>query len=261
MNSSSKRQEIEGKILSYSQKLKSLNGPEDKRIKKRALQAIGKLNKELAELSAPSNVAVTNKKSNDTASSKRKREDNDNDDNDDEGEGASEQQQQQQLTRKQLKAKLKLLNQELGELALKKQLSLARKRFSWGVKKGMEPDVHTYTNLLNCNVRCGDMEGAAAVMREMTSSGNQQLLLQQQQKGRGVGGKNKNSQQQQRKPVLPNVVTYTTLLKGYCDAGMMREARALMFGEMVEVSKSWRFDSFLVFSWQRDAMRDRERDS
>lgn len=184
--------DIERKIAEYAEKLKSLDGPDDKRIKKRVLAALGKLKKDLAECngvvapSADKRVIADDYGSTEitkTTEVVRNAETT--------------------LTRKQLKAKLKLLNKELADYAQKKQLKIATKRFSWGLRKGMEPDKHTYANLLNCHVRCGDLDGALKHFAEMITA-----------------------------KLSPNIVIYTVLLKGYCDKGDLSGARNLFFTQI-----------------------------
>ena len=181
--------EIERKIAEYAHKLENLNGPDDKRIKKRILQALGKLKKQLASESSATSVDARG-------------------DDEEGGEGEVDEKMNLKpveivLSRKHLKAKLKLLNKELADCAKKKQLKTAVKRFNWGVRKGMEPDKHTYANLLNCYVRCGDLDGALQQFKCMTEA-----------------------------KVSPNIVIYTTLLKGYCDRGDLSGAQNLLFTEM-----------------------------
>ena len=186
----SARQEIEKKISEYAAKLEILDGPEDKRVKKRVLQALGKLKKQLASL--------------DSTSAGRKSaegvEDGEEDITESIDEVANPKPVDVVLSRKHLKAKLKLLNRELADYAQKKQLKTAVKRFSWGVRKGMEPDKHTYANLINCYVRCGDLEGALKQF-DMMNEAN----------------------------IEPNIVIYTTLLKGYCDKGDLEGAQNVLF--------------------------------
>ena len=186
------KSDIERKIAEYADKLKSLNGPDDKRIKKRVLAALGKLKKELAGLDssvdsgAAESVAVNHSGSAEVVNATEATKNT-----------------ETTLTRKQLKAKLKLLNKELADYAQKKQLKVATKRFSWGVRKGMEPDKHTYANLLNCHVRCGDLDGALHHFAEMLKAN-----------------------------LSPNIVIYTVLLKGYCDKGDLAGARNLFFTQI-----------------------------
>ena len=184
--------EIERKISEYAVRLVDLNGPDDKRVKKRILQALGKLKKQLASLDSSSvncSVAEEDDEANDNADTL--------------DESIDLKATDVVLSRKHLKAKLKLLNKELADYAQKKQLKLAVKRFSWGVRKGMEPDKHTYANLLNCYVRCGDLDGAL-----------QQFKLMRDAK------------------LSPNIVIYTTLLKGFCDRGDLAGAQNLLFSEI-----------------------------
>ena len=205
-----KRTEIEAKIAEYAAKLAQLDGPESKRVKKRVLQALGKLKKQLLECGGGGGVvkhessssAVSSSSSAEDAASTRQ----DDQDNDNDNSNSSSTHQQQQLTRKQLKSKLKLLNKELAEYAQKKQLKLAKKRFNWGLKKGMEPDKHTFANMINCYVRCGDMNGALGQISLMKTNN-----------------------------VIPNVVIYTTLLKGYADSGDLTGAKTLLFEVMTQV--------------------------
>lgn len=183
---------MERKIAEYAAKLENLNGPDDKRIKKRILQALGKLKKQLSSLDA-GGVGVDDGGMGEGE-----------DDVNEGPEGKNVKPEEKNvLSRKHLKAKLKLLNKELADYAQKKQLKTAVKRFSWGVRKGMEPDKHTYANLLNCYVRCGDLDGALLQFKAMNDA-----------------------------KIAPNIVIYTTLLKGYCDKGDLSGAQQLLFSEM-----------------------------
>jgi len=65
----------------------------------------------------------------------------------------------QQYTPSQAKMKLKLLHKELAQYAQKKLLNVAVKKFQWAIRKGLPVNIHTYANMLNAYVRCGDMEG------------------------------------------------------------------------------------------------------
>lgn len=195
--------ELKKKISEYGLKLEQLTGPEDKRVKKRVLQALGKLKKQLSGLGSANDID----------------EDVETEGSLDDGENSIQKKQKQlntspavpeiTLTRKQLKAKLKLLNKELAEYAQKKQLKLAVKRYNWGVKKGMEPDKHTFANLMNAYVRCGDLDGALSQFTTMQSMN-----------------------------VEGNIVIYTTLLKGYCDRGDLTGASNLLFLEIPKNSLS-----------------------
>ena len=90
------------------------------------------------------------------------------------------------------------LNRQLADLAQRKQLKEASKAFRRGVRQGVV-DVHSYTNLLNAHVRCGDVAGAQTVFFGMPVAG-----------------------------IAPNVVTYTTLMKGLCDAGDLNGAQKVL---------------------------------
>ncbi|KAJ1430057.1 hypothetical protein B484DRAFT_328647, partial [Ochromonadaceae sp. CCMP2298] len=85
------------------------------------------------------------------------------------------------------------MNKDLADLAQKKQLKLAVKKFEWGVRKGLRVDVHSYSNLLNAHVRCNDLAGAEGVIARMTKDG-----------------------------ISPNLVTLTILMKGFSEAGDVR---------------------------------------
>jgi pentatricopeptide repeat protein len=118
----------------------------------------------------------------------------------------------QQLSKKEQKTAIHLLNKQLKQFAIKKQLNKAKKLFQQVVKKGnISLDIQSYSNLLNVYVRCGDLEGAKSVFQEILSSVSSSLS--------------------------PNIVTYTILLKGFCEAGMMEEASSLFFDQMIATGK------------------------
>lgn len=81
-------------------------------------------------------------------------------------------------------------------LATKKQLIEAKKVFRKAERKGLA-DVHTYTNMVNALVRCDDVEGARTLMTAMVEAG-----------------------------LTPNIVTYTSYLKGLCTRGDIERAFA-----------------------------------
>ena len=180
--------DIETKIAEYGEKLKTLNAPEHKRVKKRVLQSLGKLKKQLASLNGSAGHEGTNHSSKEEAKAPVE---------------VAPAAPLQPMSRKQKKAKLNLLNRELAEYAQKKQLKMARKRFEWGIRKGIT-DIHTYANLLNAHVRCGDLEGAVQVFRRLSEA-----------------------------KLSPNIVIYTTLLKGYCESGDIKGALRLLFQDMI----------------------------
>ena len=64
-----------------------------------------------------------------------------------------------QFSSSQASMKLKFLNKELAQYALNKQLKLCRKKFNWGRNRGLHLNVHSYANLLNAYVRCGEIQG------------------------------------------------------------------------------------------------------
>jgi len=88
------------------------------------------------------------------------------------------------LNRAQRKKKIVGTNNRLKELARRKQLVKAEQCFRRAQKSGLL-DVHTYTNMLNVYVRIGSVDRALTIFREMPL-----------------------------RRLQPNVVTYTTLLKG-----------------------------------------------
>jgi len=204
-------EEIKAKIAAYADKLQSELTP---RVKKRVLQSLGKLKKQLKE--AEESIGQSTVDGNDAT------EDIENDEEEDVHNADARKRRRVEVNtgsrdagsdgavignRKKWKAKIKLLNMELANLAQKKQLKLARKRFNWGINKGIHEfyDVHTYTNLLNCYVRCKDLVGATHLLSRMIEVG-----------------------------VTPNVVTYTALLKGYCEAGDIAKAEELLLNRSFE---------------------------
>ena len=107
----STRDSIERRIKEQSDRLASLpNNDESKRIKKRILQSLGKLKKQLAATSENSSPLVQNAP-----------------------------QQVAPMSNKKSKLKLKIVNSEIAELALKKKLKLARKRFQWLHRHNIKP--------------------------------------------------------------------------------------------------------------------------
>lgn len=128
--------DVQSKINEYAEKLKYLNGPDDKRIKKRVLQKLGPLKKKLEELEKLANSinssGLTEVKGSNTI---------------------------KQFSSSQASMKLKFLNKELSQYAMNKQLKLCRKKFNWGRNRGLSLNVHSYANLLNAYVRCGEIHG------------------------------------------------------------------------------------------------------
>lgn len=182
---SSEVKQIESKIAVYAQKLESKEGGEEisKRVKKRVLQKLGALKKELIEASAKE-VCNT------TIGKKRKAE-------------IIDATPEVSLPRKDAKMKGIMLNKELSNCALKKQLSLAIKKFENGVQRGFFIDIHTYSNLLNTYVRCGESEGAIEFWRKLIDSN-----------------------------IKPNLIFFTILIKGFSEVGDVRQMNMIYFEEL-----------------------------
>lgn len=102
------------------------------------------------------------------------------------------------IPRKLMKAKVKSFNDELNQLGKKKLLTQAIKLYNTKLRQGLELDVHSYGNLLNICVRCGEMSKAEVYFQAM-----------------------------QEKNIQVNVIIFTTMLKGYCDVGLMSSAYEL----------------------------------
>lgn len=149
--------------------------PENQRIRKRIFQTIGKYKRELQDTITSDENDIF------LPSSKRQKISN-------------------QLTKKQLKAKMHSINQELKECAQKKQLHQAQRIFQGLIRKSLPPTIHTFTNLINVCVRCEDISQAKSMYAMMLQS-----------------------------KITPNVVTLTTLLKGYCEAGDFSSAEELLY--------------------------------
>lgn len=173
------------------------------RTKKRVLQAIGRLNRELQDLLSHNDDAAA------AVGSKRGREGVDECDVSsriphphivDTSINSCE----RVYSKEERKLKLRLLNKVLSEYAQKKQLRLAVKKVAWGRRKGIKLDVHSYANLINAYVRCGDIAGAEKAFKEM-----------------------------QDDDVRPNLVAYTTLMKGYCELGDTGGACDVYFHRLV----------------------------
>lgn len=96
------------------------------------------------------------------------------------------------------KKQTRFLNQQVAQHAQSKQLNKALEAFQKGVKRGIA-DVHTYTSMINAFVRCDQIIEAEKIMDSMWLAG-----------------------------VKPNVVTYTALIKGFCSSRMMDSAGAAM---------------------------------
>lgn len=175
--------------------IKASGDEASKRIKKRLTQKLGKLKKDLADLTGSDSANA----SSDAPSLGKRKADGDDGGDDEEGADVKEVS-AAPMSKEERKVKLRLLNKDLAEFAQKKQLTFARKRFEQAVRKDLKVDVHSYTNLINAYVRCSDLEGAEQTLQRMIQ-GN----------------------------ITPNLVTYTTLLKGYSESGDMSEAGRIYF--------------------------------
>lgn len=179
------------------------------RTKKRILQNLGKLNKELNELLEEksikeSNSKVTNKRRIDMISLDKNNDRlNELEDDVDTNDSNLDTNNNKTLlyNKEERKLKLRYLNKELAEYSQKKQLKLAIKRFEWGIRKGLRLDIHSYTNLLNAYVRCNDLDGAEAMLIRIKNN----------------------------KDIQPNLITYTTLLKGYGEVGNIHKVVEIYF--------------------------------
>jgi len=197
---------IQAEIARRIAKLEALkDSDEAKRQRKREFAAIGKLKRHLAE-------ATTASSSTTAAPSKRPRPDADLTARAPEGpplaaddslEYAEDRAPQKGSGKKATKQLVKGVNHKLALMATRKQLSQALKCFRGLTKRGVPGDVHTYTNIINCAVRCGELSLASKYYAELGARG-----------------------------LAPNVVTVTAMLKGHCEAGDVHGAKALLDKEM-----------------------------
>jgi pentatricopeptide repeat protein len=171
--------ELSAKIAAYAARLPQLVTPEEKRIRKRVLQSIGKLKRKLSEIQNPAQSRLDELTS---SPSKRFREGN-----------------AVIFSKKGGKAKLRLLNSELADLAKRKLAIAAKKKLSYAIKRGIPVSVHSFSNVINAFVRCEDMENACKIFDKMIQHG-----------------------------IHPNVVTITILLKGYCAINDVNSAAKLL---------------------------------
>ena len=93
----------------------------------------------------------------------------------------------------------RFLNQQIAAYAQRKELGKALAVFEGAKTKGIA-DVHTYTNTLNAQIRCGQLEAAERTFADLLGA-------------RGL---------------TPNVVSFTVMLKGYTNNGLITEARDLL---------------------------------
>ena len=91
------------------------------------------------------------------------------------------------------------LNQQIAAYAQRKELKKALEVFEHARSKEIA-DVHTYTNIINAQIRCGQLEAAERNFNELLKT-----------------------------PGLPpNVVSFTVMLKGYAGQGLISDARKLI---------------------------------
>jgi pentatricopeptide repeat protein len=175
---------VDEQIKEYATQLNEKITP---RQKKRILQKLGKLKKCLSSPGATDSNPI-----------KKSRQENGVKDISESEHLETDRDRNHSITHKEKKTFLHLLNKDLSSFALKKQADKARLAVKQALKKGVELDVLTYTNLINVFIRCGDISRAQLTLQEMQS-----------------------------KDIFPNIVTYTTILKGYCEYGLMKEATQL----------------------------------
>merc|ERR1711965_372170 len=110
------------------------------------------------------------------------------------------------MKRKEVKQLVKSVNHKLAMMSARKELKRSLKCLAGLRKRGIAGDVHTFTNVVNCAVRCGNLAVARRVFGDL-----------------------------KRSPGLsPNIVTITTLLKGLCEAGKSRAAKRLLDAECAD---------------------------
>ena len=90
------------------------------------------------------------------------------------------------------------LNQQIAEHTKQKDLGAATACFKRAEELGVANDF-TYTNLINCHVRCGDVGGASKLLKRMRREGLQ-----------------------------PGVIAYTTVIKGHADRGDLARVELLL---------------------------------
>lgn len=86
--------------------------------------------------------------------------------------------------------------------------------------------MHSFTNLLNAYVRCGDVAGAEAVWQAM------------QEKSSATSSTHAAIKPTTAAAIAPNVVTCTTLIKGYCEEGTSIIKAKEVFMRMLQQSSA-----------------------
>jgi pentatricopeptide repeat protein len=112
-------------------------------------------------------------------------------------------------------------NNEIAQFANRKMLKEAEQCFENAIRKNLA-NSHTYTIMINAHVRCGDADGAAKVLKRMAKASLQPcvvayttLINGKCRAGDLPGGMEVlRAMLERRPPVLPNVRTVNTLLRG-----------------------------------------------
>lgn len=132
-------------LQSYIARLPSLQATEQQRQRKRVLQHIGKLNKQIKVLEEESSKETELMSSDSTIIANERR----------------------KMPRKKVKAILKSFHDELQDFAKNKQLTQAIKKFERMKKEGFELNEHSYGNMINVCVRCNAIDQMDVLMRDM----------------------------------------------------------------------------------------------
>lgn len=104
------------------------------------------------------------------------------------------------LSKKDSKRKLMIINKKIKEYAQGKQLGMALKEYRHLQNLGLKPTIHTYTNMINACVRCGEVVRAMNLLKAAEAD----------------------------ETTEPNEVTYTALVKGLVQDGRMGQARWIL---------------------------------
>lgn len=100
--------------------------------------------------------------------------------------------------KKKLKAKMRLINQELSDLAQRKRMAEVERKFLWILRKGLPFDIHTCSIVMNAYSRCQEIEKMEDLIEFMSKLDSKRFSA--------------------------NEVTLTTVLKGYCESGNILRA-------------------------------------
>jgi pentatricopeptide repeat protein len=123
---------------------------------------------------------------------------------------------------------------EIAQYANRKMLKEAQQCFETAIAKNLA-NSHTYTIMINAHVRCGDADGAAKVLKRMSKASLQPcvvayttLINGKCRAGDLQGGMEVlRAMLERRPPVMPNVRTVNTLLRGCMLVGGVSEAKSL----------------------------------